>query len=199
VVLADANGTVPARSLNAGRITSELGLSDEEWAVFARGATRISRAVLDESGLQTVFHHHCAGYVETPDEISRFLDLTDPALINLVFDTGHFAYGAGHCNVLAGLERFRRRIKYIHLKDCDPVVAERMCRDGADYFEALRRGVFCELGRGGIDFSGVLRWLRDNAYDGYVLVEQDVLPGMGTPRESATRNREYLRSLEEAL
>jgi inosose dehydratase len=28
-----------------------------------------------------------------------------------------------------------------------------------------------------------------------VVVEQDVLPGMGSPRESALRNREYLRSV----
>jgi len=27
-------------------------------------------------------------------------------------------------------------------------------------------------------------------------VEQDILPGMGTPKESARRNREYLRSIE---
>jgi inosose dehydratase len=27
-------------------------------------------------------------------------------------------------------------------------------------------------------------------------VEQDVLPGMGLPKESARRNREYLRSIE---
>ncbi|MES2391976.1 MAG: xylose isomerase, partial [Acidobacteriota bacterium] len=33
-------------------------------------------------------------------------------------------------------------------------------------------------------------------YDRYVLVEQDVLPGMGAPAESARRNREYLRSIE---
>ena len=42
----------------------------------------------------------------------------------------------------------------------------------------------------------VLQWLDHRHYDGYVLVEQDVLPGMGAPRESALRNREYLRSLE---
>jgi inosose dehydratase len=42
----------------------------------------------------------------------------------------------------------------------------------------------------------VLRWLKANRYDGYTLVEQDVLPGMGTPKESARRNRDYLRSIE---
>jgi inosose dehydratase len=49
-----------------------------------------------------------------------------------------------------------------------------------------------------VDFPAVLRWLNDRGYAGYVLVEQDVLPGTGSPRESARRNRQYLRAIEEA-
>ena len=64
------------------------------------------------------------------------------------------------------------------------------------YFEALRHGVFCELGQGCVDFAAVLRWLKETGYQGYTLVEQDVLPGMGNPKDSARRNREYLRSIE---
>jgi inosose dehydratase len=199
LVLADDNGTVPDRTRNAGRIGPELGLTDAEWSVFADGANKISRAVLSETGLRTVFHHHCAGFVETPDEIARFLELTDPDAIGLVFDTGHFAFGAGHCDVLQGFERFRERIRYIHLKDCHPEIARQAYVNRWDYFEALRHGVFCELGKGGVDFPAVLQWLREQSYDGYVLVEQDVLPGMGAPRESARRNREYLHSVEGAL
>jgi inosose dehydratase len=199
LVLADNNGTVPARTMNAGRVTPQLGLTADEWQTFADGANKIGRAVLAETGLQTVFHHHCAGYVETPDEIARFLELTDPAAINLVFDTGHFAYGAGHCDALQGLNRFKERIKYIHLKDCHPGVAAQSRTEKWDYFEALRHGVFCELGKGGVDFPAVLRWLKNSGYAGYVLVEQDVLPGMGSPKDSALRNRQYLRSIEESL
>ncbi|HZT38561.1 MAG TPA: TIM barrel protein [Bryobacteraceae bacterium] len=196
LVLADANGTVPERTQNAGRITPELGLSAAEWRIFAEGANRIGREVMAETGLRTVFHHHCAGYVETPGEIERFLELTDPDAIGLVFDTGHYAYGAGDCGVVAGMERFKDRIQYVHLKDCQPAVAERARAEGWDYFTALRHGVFCELGKGCVDFPGVLRWLKQNSYEGYVLVEQDILPGMGAPKDSARRNREYLRSIE---
>lgn len=196
LVLADNNGTVPERTRNAGRITPELGLSPEQWRIFAQGANKVGRAVLAEAGLRTVFHHHCAGYVETPDEIAHFLELTDPDAIGLVFDTGHYAYGAGHCDVIAGMDRFKERIHYVHLKDCQPRVAAQARASGWDYFEALRHGVFCELGRGGVDFPAVLRWLKSNCYSGYTLVEQDVLPGMGAPKESARRNREYLRSIE---
>lgn len=196
LVLADANGTVPERAANAGRITADMGLSAAEWKIFANGAGKVARAVRDETGLRTVFHHHCAGYVERPEEIARFLELTDPGLIGLVFDTGHYAYGAGDFDVASALNRFRDRVWYVHFKDCHPEVAGRARALRWDYFEALRHGVFCELGRGCVDFPAVLRWLKNTCYRGYVLVEQDVLPGMGAPRESARRNREYLRSIE---
>lgn len=199
LVLADNNGSVPERTRNAGRVTPEIGLGAEEWKTFADGANQVGRAVLAETGLRTVFHHHCAGFVETPEEIARLLELTDPAALGLVFDTGHYAYGAGSFDVIAGMERFRERILYVHLKDCQPAVAAQARAKGWDYFEALRHGVFCELGKGGVDFAAVLNWLKQARYLGYILVEQDVLPGMGAPKESARRNREYLRSIEVTL
>jgi inosose dehydratase len=196
LVLADNNGTVRERTENAGRVTPGMGLSPAGWRVFADGANRVARAVGEQTGLRTVFHHHCAGYVETPDEIARLLDLTDPSLLGLVFDTGHYAFGSQGGSVLEGLDRFRDRIWYMHFKDCDPAVAARSRTEGWDYFESLRHGVFCELGRGSVDFPAVLGRLKSAGYEGYVLVEQDVLPGMGAPKESARRNREYLRSIE---
>jgi len=196
LVLADNNGSVAERTQNAGRVTPAMGLSEEEWQIAAEGANLVACTVFRETGLRTVFHHHCAGYVETPDEIARLLALTDPQALGLVFDTGHYAYGAGGYDVIAGLNRFRDRIWYVHLKDCQPDVARRAREQGWDYFTALRHGVFCELGAGGVDFLAVLRWLQGISYDGYVLVEQDVLPGMGAPAQSARRNREYMRRLE---
>ena len=66
---------------------------------------------------------------------------------------------------------------------------------GWGYFDAIRQGLFCELGRGNVDFAAVADWLRARSYGGWVVVEQDILPGMGEPRESARRNREHLASL----
>jgi inosose dehydratase len=195
LVLADDNGKDPMRTRMAGRIPAGAGLSAAEWAVFATGANRLAHAVFEETGLRTVFHHHCAGYVETPEEIARFLESTDPQRIGLVFDTGHYTYGAGQASVVEALERHGDRVWYVHFKDCDPAVAARARAEEWDYFTALRHGVFCELGKGSVDFPAVLRWLAGRRYDGYVLVEQDVLPGMGTPKESARRNRDYLRSI----
>ncbi|MCC6234036.1 MAG: TIM barrel protein [Verrucomicrobiales bacterium] len=198
LVLADENGTVPQRTQNAGRIRPEHGLSAAAWEVFGAGANRIAAAVKKETGLRTVFHHHCAGFVETPAEIASFLSCTDPSLVGLVFDTGHLVFGdPGHDPdiVPRTLDRHADRIWYMHFKDCERTVAARSGTEGWDYFASVRNGVFCELGRGCVDFRTVLEWLRRRGYGGWVLVEQDVLPGMGTPRESAQRNRDYLRTL----
>lgn len=196
LVLAGDNGSDPLRTQQAGRITPEMGLSVEQWRVFADGANRIAAAVRDQTGLRTVFHPHCAGWVETPVEIARFLDLTDPALLGIVFDTGHYAYGAGGCATIGtALERFADRIWYVHFKDCHPGVLATAHQHGWDYFEAVCNGVFCELGQGCVDFPAVLAWLHEDKYEGFITVEQDVLPGMGTPKESAARNRAYLRSI----
>jgi inosose dehydratase len=198
LVLADANGTDPLRTRHAGRITPEQSLSAAAWRTFARGAERVARAVREETGLAVGFHHHCGGYVETPDEIARLLALTDPGLLGLVFDTGHYLYGTGQDDgqaVLAGLERFGSRIRHMHFKDCHPGVAAQARAAGWDYFTAVRHGVFCELGQGSVPFAAVTDWLRARDYQGWIVVEQDVLPGLGTPKESAQRNRDYLHRI----
>lgn len=198
VILADANGTDPLRTLNAGRVTPGMGLTSSEWKTFAHGAERIARAVRDETGLQMAFHHHCGGYIETPAEIAQFLAMTDPGLLHLVFDTGHFLYGSGSSDaqiVEDGLERFGERILHVHFKDCQPRIAQQARTEGWDYFTAVQHGVFCELGHGSVPFGAVVEWLRSHNYDGWIVVEQDVLPGMGSPKVSAQRNRAFLSTI----
>lgn len=193
IILADDNGAVPERIQNAGRVLPEHGLNESEWKIFAEGAEKIAQAVKRESGLRTVFHHHCAGYVEHPTEIDMLMQLTDPDLLGLCFDTGHFRFGGG--DPVSGLYTYRDRIWHVHFKDCDPQIAERSRAEKWDYFNSLRNGIFCELGKGDIDFSRIKSELRKNGYEGWVVVEQDVLPGLGKPKESAQRNRDYLASI----
>lgn len=193
IVLADNNATDPVRTQNAGRVTPEVGLTAEQWRIYAAGAEKVARAVRNATGLRTVFHHHCAGFVETPAEVQTFLDLTNPNLIGLCFDTGHYRFSGG--DPVAGLRQHADRIWHVHFKDCQPEVAARSRAEKWDYIKALHHGVFCELGKGEVDFPAVLVALRELGYQGWIVVEQDVLPGMGRPKESAQRNRLYLSNI----
>ncbi len=95
IVLGNDPYADPMRTKNAGRITPAMGMSEAQWQVFARGANRVAQRVRDETGLRTVFHHHVGTWVETPAETQRLMDMTDPALLGLVFDTGHWSFAGG--------------------------------------------------------------------------------------------------------
>jgi inosose dehydratase len=184
----------PVRGKMAGRITAEQGMTDDEWKVFAKGANDLARRVMDEAGIRTVIHQHMGTLIETGDEIRRLLDMTDPALLGVCLDTGHWTFGTGE-DPAAAVRELRDRIWHVHLKDCDTAVMAASREQGWDGLTSTGHGVFCELGTGCVDFPGVLGALDEIGYDGWIVVEQDILPGMGTPRESARRNREYLGSI----
>jgi inosose dehydratase len=193
LVLADDNGKDPVRTRLAGRVERHQSLSDQEWKAYGSRVNRVAETIRNQAGLRTVFHHHCAGFVETPWEIEALLAVTDPALVGLCFDTGHYRFGGGEDPARA-LRQHRERIWYVHFKDCSPAVRAESRSKGWDYFESLRHGIFCELGKGDVDFAAVTAELRASRYEGWIVVEQDVLPGMGEPKLYAGRNREFLRT-----
>jgi inosose dehydratase len=193
IVLSDDNATVPHRTAHAGRITEDEELSAREWDGFATRASAIASAVRDETQLRTVFHHHCGGYVETPREIDALMARTDPSLLGLCLDTGHIMFAGG--DPLVEIAKHAARIRHVHFKDCARDVAARARSDAWDYHTAVRHGIFCELGRGMVPFADVRDALRLQNFSGWIVVEQDVLPGLGSPAASAARNRDFLRRL----
>ena len=193
IVIADEMGG--ARMSVAGRVNEKRdGMSERQWDDAVEILNRIARACR-ELGLMTAFHHHAGTLVETPGEIERLCASTDPSLIGLCLDSGHYIYGGG--DPVDAVKKYRSRIVHLHLKDVRPEVLQSVREDGAGFLDAVRRGVFCELGEGGVDFPAIVRGLMDCGYEGWALVEQDVdadQPGVN-PYESAVRSRRYLRDV----
>lgn len=188
LVLADNNGSVPELVKRAGR---RSGTYLQDWKNLADGVELVRRRVADELGLTTVFHHHCAGHVETPDEVDALLERSQ---VQLCLDTGHWHYAGG--DALDCLKRLGSRVGYLHLKDCHPTIAENCRAADLDYFEAVKAGVFCPLGEGEVDFPGLLAELARQGYEGWAVVEQDVLvEDLEAPRRFSQQNREYLQSI----
>jgi inosose dehydratase len=193
IILADDNGRVPELVAQAGQRQGSW-LSPEQWDVFAAGVNRIARKVYDELGLKVAFHHHAAGYVETPEETRHLMQRTDPELVGLCLDTGHYEFGGG--DALAAVKEYGTRINHLHFKDCDPNIRHLCRNEKLNYFEAVQAGVFPELGTGSVNFRDIIAEMKRLDYDGWATVEQDVLvEDLDAPRHSARRNRDYLRKL----
>src|SRR6185369_13736655 len=177
----------------AGRVNEERdGMSTQHWYDTIEIVSRIAKACRD-FGVLTAFHHHAGTFVETPNEIARLCESTDPSLIGLCLDTGHYLYGGG--DPVEVVQKYGSRIWHLHLKDVRLPVLESVRQLGLGFLEAVRRDIFCELGEGAVDFPKIKQELIGCDYDGWAIVEQDVdasLPGV-QPFESAVRSRRYLR------
>jgi inosose dehydratase len=127
--------------------------------------------------------------VEAPWEIERLLDKTD---IGLCLDTGHLLLGGG--DPVQAVRDWGARINHVHLKDVRMETVEALLEERAPIVEVWRQRAFCALGDGDLDVDGVLDALTAAGYRGWLVVEQDTLPG--APDQAALdqrRNREYLR------
>jgi len=188
IVLADSV-TNSSRIKNSG--CQQTSMTTVQWKNLIKEIEYIKKVTYEIHGLEIVFHPHCGSFVETPNEIERLLELSD---INLVFDTGHFILGSENkYNIINFINKYKNRIYTYHFKDCSEKILNNL--NNSNYFDLVNRGVFCELGKGVIDFKEILDWLESNDYEGWILVEQDIIKDHGTPYESAKNNFEYLKNL----
>ena len=185
----------PVRNAAAGRpeIGNTLSWSEQEW----KNAKAAVGKVIEECralGLRVAFHHHVGTHVETPQEVDRLFSLFPAADLGLCLDTGHYVYGGG--DVVAYLEKHVSRVWCVHLKD---IYADKLAearQEKLNFHDAVRHGVFAPLGKGRIDFSRVLSLLKKGDFDGWLVVEADVLPGgigADAPLANAVAARELLR------
>lgn len=188
------------RTADAGRIPTDgsKGWSASEWKTAIETVETIARRVMDEHGLSVVVHHHAGTFIETPGEIDRLLEGARPELVNLLLDTGHAVYGGGDPVEIA--TRHGDRIRYVHLKDVNPAELHRVRNSDIAMAEAWKRGIFCALGEGVVDFKGVVAAMAARNYSGWMIVEQDVVPDAAgclhpDPSQSAAKSRVYLREV----
>jgi inosose dehydratase len=170
-------------------------LEDSEWdELFA------TLAMVEEigagQGLSVVLHPHYGTQIESPEQVQRFLDGCDTGLC---LDTGHSMVGGGDPARLA--ESAAARIRHVHLKDVDRDLAGRVISGTLPYERAVRDGLYMPLGDGDVDVRRVLDALDEAGYDGWYVLEQDIMlaadPDYG-PAAEVGRSLAYLKGVLEA-
>jgi inosose dehydratase len=192
IVLADE--MCEMRMAVSGRV-NELrdGMTDLQWEDAARILNRIA-SDCREIGVSAVFHHHAGTFIETPKEVARLCANTDPDILGLCLDTGHYFFGGGDPS--EAVSSYGSRIRHLHLKDVRLSVLSRARKDKVGFLDAIQRGVFCELGEGDVDLKTVVEDIASTGYSGWAVVEQDVDTRNEEvrPLESAIRSRQYLQN-----
>ena len=180
------------RDLHSGRQLEPAELDAESWRALIEGADELAGVLCDETGARFIYHPHAESHVETDEQVKRFLEDTDPELVGLCLDTGHVAYRRGDTRRL--MTEQADRVWYVHLKQVDPVVLDRVDAEALPFAEAVKLGVMCEPPFGVPSLQDVrdsLAHLRDNTF---VIVEQDMYPcSPDRPFPIAARTRGALR------
>ncbi len=184
----------PRRAPTAGRYDEAEQMSSAEWKVFKDRITTVAKIGTEEYGLTVGIHAHAAGFIDFEPEIYRLLEEVDESYLKICFDTGHHSY-AGF-DPVSFIRRCIQRISYMHFKDIDPIVKEDVVSKRTDFYSACGQGIFCNLGRGDVDFETIRELLLENNFDGWCTVEQDCDPeGKTSPLDDAKINRAYLQSI----
>lgn len=178
------------RDAEAGHVDEAAGLTDEQWRNLADGLAHLAD-LLEPMGMKVVLHNHVGTYVETANETRRFLEETDPAKVGWCLDVGHLKYGGG--DAMDFLPTYGDRVAHVHLKDVDPDVLARAQAEKWSFRDALRGIIFPELGDGLVDIPGVVSWLKEHDYDGWLVLEQDTTHRR--PLDAARVNREYVEAV----
>jgi inosose dehydratase len=166
-------------------------LDDAGWSRLRDTTHRLAEYTATR-GIASVFHPHGDTSIQFEPEIERFLELTDPALVNLCLDVGHHAYAGGDAVIF--FQKYHARVPYLHLKDVDAAISRRAIQEDWRMGRAVDEGAFVDLGQGTVDLDALNRVADEVGYDGWGIVEQDMFPApFDKPLPIARRNRVFLR------
>lgn len=152
--------------------------SDKDYELLRTKVEEIG-AYTKKLGLRTVFHPHVDCFIETHEQLDRFMHVLDTDLVGLCIDPAHFQVSGDE--PVDVIHSYIEDIDYFHFKDVKGDVSK---MEGFDRYLA-----FCEVGSGQINFPAITDILLRNNFDGMVIIEQDY---SNNPEESCIQSVKYM-------
>lgn len=165
-------------------------MNDEEWELLASGLNRLGKIAQDK-GMVLTYHHHMGTVVQTEEEIDRFMEMVDPGLVYLLFDSGHLSFAGIDPEKV--LKKYVNRVRHVHLKDIRRSVVEQSRKEKWSFLKGVRQGTFTVPGDGDVDFAPLFKILEEADYRGWIVVEAEQDPAKANPLEYAVKARSYIR------
>lgn len=182
------------REEKTGEYIDDRVLTPQAWQRYIANANRLGRIMKEDYGLTMVLHPHGDSHIETPEDIDRIFEATDPDYVGFCLDTGHVVYGGGDPMELC--RKYPERISYVHIKAMDPALVRRAHEEDWPFVRAVKAGCSVAPPAGLPDMGELIEALADLDKELYVICEQDMY---GCPKDEplpiAIQTREYLASL----
>lgn len=165
--------------------------TDEEWEKLATGMNKLAELAA-EKGMKVSLHHHMGTGIQTPQEVDRFMEMTNDN-VYLLFDTGHMYFSEGtQESVDAIIDKYVDRIVHVHLKDVREDVLKTLKEEKWSFLKGVNEGVFTVPGDGVVDFDHTFDVLANAEYEGWMVVEAEQDPAKANPLEYAIKARKFI-------
>jgi inosose dehydratase len=171
--------------------TDDRQLTGEAWKRYVTNANELGRILKEDYGLTMVLHPHGDSHIETPEEIARVFEATDPELVSFCLDTGHVVYGGG--DPISMIDEYPDRIGYVHIKAFDADITREAHEKDWPFGQAVAKGASVRPPAGLPDMKDLVAKLATLDKDLYVICEQDLYPcDPSLPLPNAVKTREFL-------
>jgi len=168
-VAAGGDVVVLAAASGASGYDLRAELDDAQWSVLLDHLDEVTKRGAAR-GVVVALHPHVGTMVQTRAEVDHVLTGSD---VGLCLDTGHLLLGG--TDPVALVTEWAQRVLHVHLKDVDAAAADRVRTGASTFAEAVRGGLFRPLGQGDIDIASLVRMLERAGYEGWYVLEQDVM------------------------
>ena len=186
IVFAEVSGSVAGDPKKA--LSNRPQMDKDDWVKFCKKINEIGK-YLEEQNMPLAYHHHMGTVIETEEDTTRLLENTNEQ-VKLILDTGHMLFAGGNSIKMAN--DYRERIVHIHCKDMREDILKKSLEKNWSFRQAFLEGAFTVPGDGCIDYKPLLKILKKNNYDGWLVVEAEQDPKKANPFEYAKKGFNYL-------
>jgi inosose dehydratase len=186
IVFAEVSDSIagdPNRSLS-----TRPQMDNDEWNDYCKKVSEIGK-YLEDQGMPLTYHHHMGTVIETQKDTERLLENTSDQ-VKLILDTGHMLFARGNSIEIA--ENFRDRVAHVHCKDMRKDILNKSLKEDFSFRQAFLEGAFTVPGDGCINYEPLLKILKKNNYNGWLVVEAEQDPAKANPLEYAKIGHKYL-------
>lgn len=131
----------------------------------------------EAEGVTTVYHPNSSygSIFRTREDYEYLFDGIAGSCLGYAPDAGHIAHGGMDPKEV--ISTYYGKVKHVHFKDM-----------GSD-------GSWKSMGEGGIDFPGIVKMLKEKAYKGWIMVEEESEDARKNPDLVTLENGQYIQKL----